>query len=113
MKKKLNIILFSLWGMMLLSGHETNAGEQVKQSSGTVVVKVKEKVKQLPSKVKEKAQKLKEKVKNPKRSAQNDVTLTSVRSVDPDVQENPKGNKPQKRVRFADQTETFIYEKEN
>jgi hypothetical protein len=44
MKKFFNRILFSLWGMMVLFGHETNAGEKVKQSSGTVVVKVKEKV---------------------------------------------------------------------
>jgi hypothetical protein len=70
-------------------------------------------VKQLPSKVKEKVQKLKEKIKNPKRSDQDNVTLTSVRKFDPDVPEKPKGKKPQKRVRFADQNETFIYEKEN
>ncbi len=40
MKKNLNKILFAMWGIILLTSQETNAGEQVKKPAGTVVKKV-------------------------------------------------------------------------
>jgi hypothetical protein len=112
MKKNLNKILFAMWGIILLTSQETNAGEQVKKPAGTVV----KKVQQSARKVKELAGRLKEKIKNPKRSDQNNVTLKSVRRIDPDappasVPPPPSNQKSaKKKVTFKDENDIFEYD---